>query len=287
MLTLSQDNYFYENITPNRALPFRLLVHSTGHEHVVLRHWHKSYEISYTVRGENPNYYLNGHLFTQQVGDLVVVNPYEVHGLALPNDPQRISMTIMLPDEFVQTTGSDKQVVIQNYIAHTDKNFSRLKAVLTRLYASTLTPTPGQLALQTGYGYLLFGLLLQNYATVKQNSVAIDRQVSQMTYLKPVLDWIEKNYTQNIIIDDLATVAHLSASYLAHIFKKQLQQTPLDYLTDVRTLHVQQFLLNTTDSIETITELTGFANEKALTKAFKTKYRLTPHQYRLQRKSRI
>lgn len=287
MLTLQKDNFFYENITPNHELPFRLLVHNTGDEHVVLRHWHKSFEISYTIRGENPNYYLNGRLFTQHTGDLVVVNPYEVHGLSLPKNPNRISMTIMLPDKFVRTTGYTSQYAIQNYISHTDKNFPRLKNLLEKLYLSTCNSNNAQLALQIGYGYLLFGLLIKNYACANKNTVTINRNISQMDYLKPVLDWIEKKHSQSISINDLAGVAHISVSYLAHIFKKQLQQTPLDYLTDVRLLHAQQLLLNSTHSIEIITELTGFSNEKSLTKAFKIKYQMTPHQYRLRHQSRI
>lgn len=46
-------NFVYEQITPNRALPFRLLVHDSGDAHTVLRHWHKSYELDFVLQGTN------------------------------------------------------------------------------------------------------------------------------------------------------------------------------------------------------------------------------------------
>ncbi|OAD63932.1 hypothetical protein A7K95_07125 [Pediococcus parvulus] len=269
--------FFYEQITPNHALPFRLLIHDTGAAHTVLRHWHKSYEIDFVLHGSNRNFILNEKRFNQNAGEVVVINPYEVHGLNLPFEHNRIAITIMLPDSFVSGAGVTLNTQhIQNII----KKDPTCQQLFRQLYNNTKkVSTIGTQSEQIGLTYQLFAYLLDTYSQV-QSLTDHHRITSQMDHLTPALTWIEKNFSEKITIAKLAKLANVSPSYFAHLFKTYLQQTPVAYITERRLLAAKDKLKNTTDSIETIAYSSGFPSSKALNKAYSTYYGLTAGQFR-------
>ncbi|WP_369404361.1 helix-turn-helix transcriptional regulator [Secundilactobacillus collinoides] len=89
---------------------------------------------------------------------------------------------------------------------------------------------------------------------------------------------------KKITVAKLAAIANVSESYFAHLFQKYLHQTPLAYVTRRRLLATEKQLLTTSDSLETIAFNTGFANVKAFNRAFRQRYLISPHQYRLTHK---
>lgn len=281
---MPKKSFVYQEIIANRQLPFRLLIHNQGEEHLVLRHWHRSYEISYVIAGQNENYYLDGMNFNQQTHEIVVINPYQVHGLALPAAPNRIAMTLMLPVEFVQSAGFlPEQIRFQNLIKPGDKNYDELQPLFEALYKLAGHPEQiGTMAQQIGWAYLLLGKLATDFTA--QPQAALPTITKELEYIQPALDWLESSYDQEITVEKLAEIAHISSSYFAHLFKVYLQQTPMNYLENIRVIRAKQLLLNTDLSIGIISDSVGFANTKSFTTAFKRIYQLTPLKYRLSQK---
>lgn len=277
------SKFTFQTITPNRKLPFRLLIHNTGAEHIVPRHWHTSFEISYVITGENENFYLDGQLFDQAVGEVIVVNPYQVHGLNLPQDIQRVAMTIMLPKEFLQSVGLDYRSI--RLKSHILADAVTLK-LLHDLYQVTLSDNTDKTIRQIGLTCLIFSQLIDDWSEhVNQDETL---EISKgLGYLDPVLIWLEENYMSQINIIDMARVANLSESYFAHLFKKYIQQSPMEYLNLLRLHHAQQLLRNTSLSIVTVAEKTGFPNYISFVNAFKRIYQTTPKKYQKLYKSRI
>lgn len=269
---------FYEQITPNRALPFRLLIHDTGIAHTVLRHWHKSYELDFVLKGINRHFILNEQEFDQQQKELVVVNPYEVHGLKLPLDHNRIAITVMLPVSFVNTAGISLGTLhIQNRI----KNDLIFNQIFSKLYNTVRrNATKGTQATQISLVYQLLAHLLDTYSTQQKSSIQKKHITTQMDHLTPALNWIENHFSEKITIPKLAELANISPSYFAHLFKTYLQQTPLNYIEECRLLEAQKKLINTNESIESIASLCGFSSSKALNQVLKSQLGLTARQFR-------
>lgn len=273
-------DFFYETITPNRNLPFRLLIHDTGEAHQVLSHWHQSFELAYVISGENRNFIINGQRFDQLKGEAVVVNPYEVHSLNLPKDHERIAITVMLPNDILTASNVTGATRIQNRIP----DDGHLQRLFTTLYQTTRhMKDSGTQAEQIGLVYLILSRLVSQYSSVNPGK-QLPKISAQMDHLSPVITWIDHHYEEKITVAKLATIANVSESYFAHLFQKHLHQTPLAYVTSRRLLATKKQLLTTSDSLETIAFHTGFVGVKAFNHAFKQRYLISPHQYRLTHK---
>lgn len=207
---------------------------------------------------------------------MVVINPYEVHGLDLPADHNRIAMTLMLPDSFVKIAGiSPETQHIQNQILKDPQ----CSLFCKEIYNTVKTPvTTGTQAKQIGLVYQLFAYLLDTYAQTQSTNQS--RHVTtQMDHLTPALNWIEKHFPEKITVHELASLANISPSYFAHLFKTYLRQTPLEYIEQCRLLSAQKQLKASNDSIESIAYLNGFSSSKALNRACKRRSGLTANQY--------
>lgn len=268
---------FYETITPNRHLPFRLLIHDNGVAHHVLSHWHHSFEIAYVITGENTNFTVNGQHFDQSKGEVVVINPYEVHSLDLPTDHKRVALTVMLPNDILTASN----IAIETHIQNRIPNDTQLQGYFNTLYQTTRHPaTTGTQAEQIGLIYLILSCLVTHYSQA-DTTKRTPHYSAQMDHLSPVITWIDRHYQEKITVEKLAGIANLSASYFAHLFQKHLNQSPLVYVTSRRLLAAEKQLLTTSDSLEAIAFATGFPNVKALNMAFKHHFAQSPTQYRL------
>lgn len=272
------NRFFFEQITPNRQLPFRLLVHDTGSAHTVLPHWHKSFELDYVLRGVNTNFTVQDETFDQVTDELVVVNPYEVHSLKLPDDPARVAMTIMLPDAFMLSCGISTGIY---RFVHRIRHNAAITRCFERLYRCSKRPvTPGRQATIMALTYQLVATLFDHYA-LAQVAKDQERVTAQLSHLTPALTWLEKHYAEPITVGKLAAISNLSSSYFAHLFTRYMHQPPLVYVTSLRVAAAQRRLLTTEESIETIAVEVGFASRKAFSKAFSQRYGRSPRQYRL------
>jgi AraC-like DNA-binding protein len=109
-----------------------------------------------------------------------------------------------------------------------------------------------------------------------------------MPYYKyeTVIDFIYTNYAQNIAVEELAAIIHLSRSQFERQFKKLFHLSPLKYVNKVR-LHQACLLLKGQDDI-TITQIAldcGFYDHSHFTKVFTREIGLPPKQYRKQNRS--
>jgi YesN/AraC family two-component response regulator len=108
-------------------------------------------------------------------------------------------------------------------------------------------------------------------------SVQDSQKISQ---LKPCIDYISKNYDKPIALTDVAKVAHLSVSRLAHIFKEQTGITIIDYLTKVRIEKAKQLLMFTDKNCTEVCFDVGYNNQSYFTRTFKELTSMTPKQFK-------
>ncbi|GBG06947.1 AraC family transcriptional regulator [Paenibacillus agaridevorans] len=96
--------------------------------------------------------------------------------------------------------------------------------------------------------------------------------------------YIEERYREPITLDRLAEVAYVNKYYLAHSFKEQLGQSPIQFLIRYR-LEVACYYLRATErSIGEIAEQVGYQSEPSFYHLFRRVIGVTPLQYRDGRK---
>ena len=105
--------------------------------------------------------------------------------------------------------------------------------------------------------------------------------------MKKILDlfcgqtnFIDKNYMNNITLNEIASAGGVSKSLCNRIFSKYTQMTPIEYIMHFRTRKVADLLQEGDMSMTQIAEKTGFSNASYMAETFKKFYRFSPREYK-------
>lgn len=98
--------------------------------------------------------------------------------------------------------------------------------------------------------------------------------------IKKALEYIAAHYTENITLQSVADIVHLSKSYFSLYFKKQTGRNFVDYLIDLRIREAKRLLVENENRIYDVAEAAGFKDVKYFSKVFKKVTGLTPMTYR-------
>ena len=91
-------------------------------------------------------------------------------------------------------------------------------------------------------------------------------------------DWIDEHYASGISLSDLAAVAGLSASRLAHLFSGAVGLSPIAYRNQRRVFEARRLLLTGMPIAETALHV-GFADQSHLTRQFQRLLGASPGRY--------
>ncbi len=103
---------------------------------------------------------------------------------------------------------------------------------------------------------------------------------SYNTYIKKSVEYIHKNYSQDINIDDLCDYLKINKSYFCNLFKKTTGENFSHFLNLFR-IEKSKILLASTDlSLLDIALEVGYSNQNYFSIVFKKTTNQTPSQYR-------
>lgn len=88
------------------------------------------------------------------------------------------------------------------------------------------------------------------------------------------------NYTDNLTIQELATIANLSPSRFFTVFKKETGITPIEYKNRICIRNAEKMLLISDLSIEEIAEKLGFNSSSYFRRTFKAYTGKSPREYK-------
>lgn len=95
-----------------------------------------------------------------------------------------------------------------------------------------------------------------------------------------VRNYIDRHYGEDLDLETLGRVAHVTPPHLIRLFRRHLGETPIHYLWDVRLARSQQLLRDTGLNISEIAWQTGFKTPAHFSRAFKKKFRQSPREFR-------
>ncbi|WP_169833011.1 PocR ligand-binding domain-containing protein [Geosporobacter ferrireducens] len=98
--------------------------------------------------------------------------------------------------------------------------------------------------------------------------------------IKTVLSYINKNYMNNITLEEVSGIVYLNPSYFSTIFKKETGVPFSTYLNKVRIQESKQLLKDINLSILDIALAVGFEDQSYYSKVFKKITGTTPKEYR-------
>src|SRR5690606_8623293 len=94
------------------------------------------------------------------------------------------------------------------------------------------------------------------------------------------IQYIEQNYDQDLSLQVLRQHVHLSKNYFSNLFKREMGEGVIDYITKVRLERAKALLRNTDLKSSEVGILIGISDSKYFSKLFKKMTGVTPSEYR-------
>jgi AraC-like DNA-binding protein len=120
----------------------------------------------------------------------------------------------------------------------------------------------------------LINLLLMNIPDDHWPEEIVDNRI------RGVIEFIEKNYVQQILMGELADMVNMSENGFSRLFKKNTGKSPKDYLIDRRLDHACNLLHHSSYSIDEIAGLCGFCDRSYFSRMFIKKFSSGPAKFR-------
>ena len=125
---------------------------------------------------------------------------------------------------------------------------------------------------------LLELLFLYMFKSIQDNSI------SDYDIVEKTIRYVQDNYMNHLSVAEIASVSHISPSYLSRVMKKQMGMSPMKYVNTIR-IEVSKRLLKERIPIDKISTLVGIEDPKYFSKVFKSFTGISPSDYRRNNRS--
>lgn len=128
----------------------------------------------------------------------------------------------------------------------------------------------------------LFLMVLRSYTGTTKNDRYIDNQLGCIT---PAIAYIAENYMEDVTIEQLSRLCHVSTSHFRRLFKQVLGWSPLDYIQMVRIDRACALLYNCDRSVTEIGLQVGYPSPSSFNRQFHRIHGVSPNRWRQKMRS--
>lgn len=256
--------------------------------HRALCHWHEDIEWVY-IRSGQMNYYMNGKRVLLNTGEALMVNSRQMH-YGYSENGQDCDFIRILCHPKIFITNS---VLYQSYIAPVLSNpsleYLHLKPEFPEdAEALQLLPEILRIKKEHPAAYeieaaallsLLWCRLLRSHPMMPNEAAAKPKEPDLLVQ-RDMVSYIYSHYSESINLDEIAAAGKVCRNKCCQIFRRYLNQSPIDFLNHYR-LEVSCHLLNNTKlSIAEICTACGFNHQSYYSKIFLRTYSCSPRDFR-------
>lgn len=112
------------------------------------------------------------------------------------------------------------------------------------------------------------------------HNISTKKEESSVDIIRNAKEYIESNYSKDLILDDVSKEFQISPYYFSKLFKKRTGNTFIEYLTMIRIEKAKQLLRNTTKSMKEICMEIGYSDANYFSRTFKKNVGVTPSEYK-------
>jgi len=98
--------------------------------------------------------------------------------------------------------------------------------------------------------------------------------------LEPIMSFIERNLDRSLTLEELESVANMSASTLNRQFKAYTGWSPVEFHIHRRIAYACSLILKREMSVEELSEATGFSDANYFSRQFRAHMSMSPKQYK-------
>lgn len=116
------------------------------------------------------------------------------------------------------------------------------------------------------------------YGPVNEN--AADSEMDTSDWVQLTKEYVKEHYFENLTLTEVAAKIGISNCYLSTLFSKEMNQTFIDYLNQIRIAHACTYLQQNYLKTYEIAYKVGYRDEKYFSKVFRKIMNVSPKEYK-------
>ena len=252
------------------------------HEFRLAPHFENAYQILIMLRGRT-NYTIEDNDYELKRGSIVVLNTMENHTLDVLEYPYERIIMRLEPSYFFDEI---REPELMGIFINRTSNFRHVLTVTDEAWDSIMTSCSlieKEYAGIDRFSPLVLGSEIRKLFVNLYRGSAMDDSSSSGGALRVVsaaMNYMNKHFTENITIDDIAAAAMKSRDHLSHLFTRTAGISIKQYLINLRINHAK-FLLSETDrNISEIAEECGYGELNFFSRQFRNSEKISPSEFR-------
>lgn len=287
---------------------FSFTEHSLLHQYPHMRaecHWHVDLELTYIIHG-HMWYFVNGETVRLDEGQAIFVNSRQLHyGFTKDGSDCEFSCTLLNPakmcasfevyDRFIAPLMAENTMP---YAVITDDTAPRsaaarhhptascgeirsagaVRTVSEPLPADDMTLTDNTEALTVLSCF--YAVVRDILAIAGSHCATSTAPHPRIVTLRKMIDYVQRYYVRPITLKQIASAGSVGRTTCASIFRESLNQSPIEFVNDVRVRAAANLLVTSSLPIATVAKQTGFSSASFFSRTFHRFMGVTPITYR-------
>ena len=248
-------------------------------------HQHDFYEVYYFIGG-SVEYSVEGRTYELKSGDLLLINPLELHQPRIAPDQQDYERIVLWINKnylaelcFNKTSLTrcfdSSQPDHTNLLRPTKIQQTYISAMLTELISETSSDS---YAVEIASEAILLRFLVELNRLTIDSSSALRKDEASSSIIPDVLEYINKHFCEKLTLNEIADEFFVSKYYLSHAFNNVVGTSVHRYIILKRLIHAKQMLLSGIKSTTAATNC-GFNDYAGFYRAFTAEYGVTPTEF--------
>lgn len=294
--SLKENHIPYFSLEDLGLVKSRIVMGLIHRQYSIGMHFHNFFEINLVVHGKGVHY-VNGKSFAIDVGDIFVIPPGCRHGywsleqldvyhlLLHPVFLARFNYELAHLPEYIMLFDIEavlrKETNFQFFMKLERSKLDILLPHLMNILSESDRSEPESSILVDALALYIITLMCRFYRECNLLEKRKEQVPNtQFNTIFRCLEYIYRNYMNDIMLEDLQNVTGMTKSTLLRFFRRVTGSSPMEFINNYRVSIAKNLLLRTEMSITGIAVDTGFYDAAHFNHLFKKQNGITPGAYR-------
>lgn len=248
-------------------------------------HQHDFYEVYYFIGG-SVEYNVEGRTYELKSGDLLLINPLELHQPRIAPDQQDYERIVLwINKNYLSELCFNKTSLTRcfdssipdhtNLLRPSKIQQTYISAMLDELISETSSDS---YAVEIASEAILLRFLVELNRLTISGKISEKKSEDSSTIIPDVLEYINNHFCEKLTLSEIADEFFVSKYYLSHAFNNVVGTSVHRYIVLKRLIHAKQMLLSGIRSTTAATNC-GFNDYAGFYRAFTAEYGVTPTEF--------